>query len=303
MKKNVVIFSAIGALIFITLCSYSGGTAINGVDCTGAESASIMDPNPTGCSDSGMSCHATTPTTSLSVNIELDSFGVPTTHYVGGNTYIVKITCTNGSPFTLPKAGFQLAALKDTVSHTSNHNAGIWSATGLPPSTQLVLPSPSTQLTIMEQDSSINVTGGTFTRSFVWNAPLVGTGSISFWGAVCFINGDTVEDTADHWNTNHVVITEIAAPTSVSAASNTSEITAFPNPANDYCNIQWLNATPGAYNIQVMNLNGTALTASQIEVNTSSHSERLDTKNWVPGLYNVVIQKDNFSKSLIIVRQ
>ena len=222
-KRNVTLF-LIAGISSLALMSYKTGPALNGYDCTGAETGL---GNPTGCS--GASCHGTSATTGIAIAIEVDSTGgVPVTQYAPGLTYTIKITGTNNTANILPKYGFQVCAIKGTVAAPTPVNAGTLQSAGLPAGVAYRPASPGNYVAnIVEHSSPLNPatgTGGngtTYVQSFTWTAPAAGTGSVSVWAVLNAVNNDNNNSNADKWNTNHVALTEIvvAGPAPVAAFS------------------------------------------------------------------------------------
>jgi hypothetical protein len=299
MKKRILLLTAVLGMSYLLFSSHSAGPAAAGYDCTGAETANIPLANPTGCS-TGHGCHSTAATTGIDVAITLYAGGIPTTHYIGGQTYIVTITGTPGSATTNTWYGFQLNALKGTASASSNADAGTWSGTGLPTGTHKVAPGSFTQLTVMEHDMPLNMTGTSFSESFTWTAPAAGTGSISFWGAVNFVNHNTFADNSDVWNTNMAIITESTA--FVANVPNNISLTAFPNPVSNNLSLQMNNTQAGTYSLHVFDMNGRSVTTDNIEVSGTSHTSNINTTNWLPGTYQVVIEKDGSRQTIPVIK-
>ena len=284
MKKRFLLLTAIAGMGYLVFSSASAGPARAGYDCTGAESAGTGSfANPTGCM-SGGGCHGSAATGTITVALELDSAGVATTHYRPGKTYTIKITGTNGT------------------GTTTESDAGTWSSS-VPASTHVQAPGTYTQLTVAEHSSAISVSGTSFTQSFTWTAPTSNVGSISFWGAANFVNGNTNADAGDKWNTNHIQIDIWPSTLSVADISSEFTVNAFPNPATTNLNLQLANAQPGTYTVQVFSMNGSLVAAQNMEVNSASQPTNINTSNWATGLYNVVIEKDGSRKSLMVVRQ
>ena len=301
MKKRILLFTAIVGFGYLIFSSHAAGPARSGYDCTGAEAGGTGNyANPTGCSTGG-GCHNTSATGTISVAIVFDSVGVPTTHYKAGKTYTVKITGTN-SGASLPKYGFQLAAMKGNTIATTETDAGTWATTGLPASTHISSPTAYTYLTVAEHSSAIALVGSSFTDSFSWTAPVAGTGTISFWAAANFVNGNTGADAGDLWNTNHIVINEWSS-VSVANVSTDISVKAYPNPVTTNLNVQFDNAQEGAYSLQVFDLNGRMVTNENIVVNGTSQATNINTANWALGMYQVVLQKDGFSKTISVVKR
>jgi hypothetical protein len=293
MKKRILLFTAIAGFVSLGISSYHNGAARNGYDCTGAETAGTGSfVNSTGCMYPSSGCHATAANTNVIVGIELDSAGVPTTHYVGGGTYTVKIT-GDGTATANSHYGFQLSALQDSVSRSSNTNAGTWAATGLPAGTQKTAAGSFTQLTVMEQSGT--QTGTTFSKSCTWTAPAAGTGTISFWGVANFVDNDGNQNSADVWNTSHVIIHEWPASSTTSLASATVQVglSAFPNPVTNSLTVQMNNTLPGKYTLQVFDMSGRSVQAQTIEVSGISSSATINTSGWAIGSYHVVVTNGN----------
>ena len=301
MKKRILLFTATLGMAYMIFSSHAAGPAHAGYDCTGAETANTAFGNPTGCSTTH--CHAAAATTSIGVAIELDSAGVATTHYKGGGTYTVKITGTpTGTSNT--KYGFQLNALKGTASSTTNVDAGTWATTGLPAGTQCTPAgfTTFTTLTCMEHSSALTMTGSTFTEAFTWTAPVTGTGAISFWGAANFVNGNALADASDVWNTNMVIINEWPATSSVPNVMPNISLNAFPNPVSNNLSLQMDNTQAGTYTLQAFDMKGRVITTENIEVNGTSHTSNINTSNWLPGTYQVVVGKDGFNKVIPVIK-
>jgi len=146
------------------------------------------------------------------------------------------------------------------------------------------------------------MTGTSFTESFTWTAPASGTGAISFWGAANFVNHNALADNGDVWNTSSVVINEWPS-TSVATVANNIKLSAFPNPVRNNLNLQMDNTEAGTYNLQVFDMIGRTVANESIVVNGNSHTSNINTGNWQPGTYHVVIEKDGYRKVISVVKQ
>lgn len=213
-KRNVTFFALAAGLTILTLSSYNTGPALNGYDCTGAETGL---GNPTGCA--GGSCHGTSATAGITLAIEVDTIGgTPVTQYAPGITYTIKITGTNTTNNNLPKYGFQCGVIKGTAAAVTPVNAGTLQQVGLPGGVAYRAANPGNYVVnLIEHTTRLNPatgTGGngtTYVQSFSWTAPASGTGSVSVWAALNAVNNDQTNSTADKWNTNHVILTEAPA--------------------------------------------------------------------------------------------
>ncbi len=288
MKKSILLLTAVTGLAYVLLTSYAAGPATRQYDCTGAEAActGAFAGNPTGCT----TCHGSAAST-VTATVTLDSAGTTTTHYRGGMTYNVKITGTTTSTNT--KYGFQLSAMKGTTTATTVSDAGVFATTGIPASTHIKAPTAGTALTIAEQSSALTATGSTFTLSFPWTAPATGTGSISFWGAVNFVNGNGNDGAGDYWNVNHIAIAEWPLVSNgVASVENSLGVVAFPNPVSNTLNLQLGNTATGIYSVTVFDMSGKCISNQNIDVTSANYNTSLSTSNWTAGIYNVVIENN-----------
>ena len=204
MKKKFILLPLVLVLIYVVGSSYSSGPAlVGGIDGTGATTTA------------GCSCHTSATTTSVA--IELDTAGgTAVTHYVAGGSYTIKITGTNTSTTSLPKFGFQVAAVKLAGAGTSSAvNAGTLASTGLPAFCQN---SVAGSVNFIEHTAAINATTGTggsgttyVVSSIPWTAPIAGTGSVKLYGVINAVDG-TGGSGGDKWKNTNVTITELTAP-------------------------------------------------------------------------------------------
>ena len=298
MKKTLLLSFLGSGFACLMLCGNAAGPSfVNHFDCTGGESAGVgAYVNPTGCSAAGSSCHGTagSNTSTITVAIELDSAGgVPTKHYKAGLTYTVKITGTNMSGLSRPLYGFQLAALQDSVSTSSNADAGTWTTTGLPTGTHFTAPSTlGTQLSILEHSSpqTPSLLGGTqFTQTFTWTAPASGTGTISFWGAANFVNGDALASAADIWNTDSVWIHEWPHPASVAIVATQPVFGLYPNPAGNSINIRFGTGWNDNCSVRLLDMTGNCVASANVANVIAQKLLNIPVTNLAAGLYQCVV--------------
>ena len=306
MKKRILLFTLVGGMAVMVTSSWITGAANTaGFDCTGAETGLS---NPTGCAAPGNSCHSTSTTTGILVAIELDSAGVPVTHYKGGMSYTIKVTGTNNSTATnLSKYGLQVAVITGSVAATTPTNAGTFGT--LPTGTRLTSATPGSFVAnVIEnkvQMTPATGTGGagtTYVTSIPWTAPASGTGTISVWSALNAVDGNSLQDAGDLWNTNHAVFNELSNVGVANVLSNIS-INAFPNPATTNLNLQFTGAEEGNYSLQVFDLSGRTMTTENLAVSGNHFVTALNTANWAPGMYSVVLSKDGNTKAITVAKQ
>ena len=305
MKVRIVTTSFLLIAVSTLLLSYARGPATNGWDCTGAETGLN---NPTGCTNGG-GCHANSATAGITVAIQLtDSTGTAVSQYIGGKNYTVTLTGVNTTGSSLPRFGFQLTSIAGSVAQVTPVSAGTWSST-VPQGHVSAPQAGNFVVNLVEQSHAITAssgggaTGSTYVDSFTWTAPVVGTGTVSFWGVLNAVNGTGSADGGDLWNTNSLVITEDTVThtnTGITTVSQTNQINVYPNPVNDRLNIQVDNAAPGTCLISVFDLSGQLITTQTFETATT-HS--IGTSSWESGVYLIKIQQAGVSKVLRILKQ
>lgn len=276
MKKRTIIYWIAAIVCSAMLSSYHAGpAAANGWDCTGAESDF---QNPTGCSTGG-GCHSNAATPGINVSVELDSAGIPTTHYKGGMTYIVKIKGVNTTSSNLPFYGFQLGCITGTNSVTTPTPTGSWSSS-LPSGTHVAPPHSSWfTVPVVEQSYSLSPTSGTggngtvYSQSISWTAPLSGTGTISMWLALNAVNGNSNADAGDLWNTTHLAISELGFTGINDVAANSFSLNVYPNPAQTHLNFSYSLIETSNVSAQLYDLEG------KVVINLMNESQNAGEKN------------------------
>ncbi len=193
MKKKVILLPFVGLLFCLVLSGYrSGPGLVGGIEGTGASGLP------------GCSCHNATATPAIAVTIQLLSGGSPVTYYFGGDSYTVRISgLQTSSALSLPKFGFQLAAVKSLTS------IGVGAFTAI---TGTHLSTIST-ITLAEQSAAMTGVGGggmgtTYTVDIPWTAPPAGTGLVSIHGVINAVNGNGMAESGDKWNVNDIELPE-----------------------------------------------------------------------------------------------
>ena len=308
LRRRILLFTAIAGMgIAILTSGRNGAGAEKGYDCTGAETGL---GNVSGCAAT-TGCHGGSANAGLTLALTLDSAGgVATTHYTGGMTYTVTITGTNTTATTLPVFGFQVSCIEGSTSVTTPTNAGTFATSGLPTDV-IYTPATATEFVcnVIEHGHPIAATTGTgssgttYIESFKWTAPATGTGTVSFWGALNAAPGgaDTTVSTGTIWNTTKLTIGEWPS-TGVANVTNHISVTTFPNPVINNLTLQMDNTQAGIYSLQVFDLNGRIVTTENITVNGTSNTSTINTGNWAPGTYHVVIEKDGNRQVIPVVK-
>ncbi len=213
MKKKLILFPVVCALLYVLLTSYSEGPAYMGLgDLTGATGTASCASGP---------CHGFSATASTTVTVTLlNSSSVPVTTYTAGGTYTIKISGTNTSTTVtnLSKFGFQVSAVK-VVSGTTSDAGSFGTA---PTGTHVKTPSGGLTVSIWEHyngggSAAITATTGsggtgtTYTETIPWTAPSSGTGCITIYGILNAVNANGSQDPGDLWNNASLVVYEAVA--------------------------------------------------------------------------------------------
>src|ERR1035437_1696089 len=308
MKKKTIVYLLAASSCYIMISSYSAGPGAQGWDCTGAETGL---GNPAGCTGGG--CHAASATTGISVAVELDSVGVPTTHYKGGMNYTVKITGTNTTTNLLSKFGFQVGSIRGSVAATTPTNAGTWVAP-YPANTHYSAPQAGNFVVGVVEHimrlSPISGTGGqgtVYSETINWTAPVAGTGVISIWGVLNAVNANSGADAGDLWNTNHVVINEWPTGTAVaSLEQNLFNLNIFPNPVSDYATIDYTLEENANVKVELYDISGkkvTDLLCENQNIGQLHQAISLAAMNLKSGVYSMIMKSGEKATSRRIIVQ
>lgn len=210
MKKKFILMPVTAIMLYVALTASSGGP---GGDLTVG----------------GCSCHNAGPTASTNVSLQLMTTGLsPVTNYVGGGSYIIRITGTqtNGA-LVLAKYGYQVGVVSTTSTSTS---AGILATI---PQSHVITPS----ISIIEHtaaQSPISGTGGAGTiyqKDIPWTAPIAGFGGVTLLGVINAVKLDGVADGNDKWNNSSTALPELTQITGPGTVCTGSNITLASTPA------------------------------------------------------------------------
>ena len=291
MKKRIVLFTAIGGLLYLTLSSESSGPALFGNNRTGAK-ASL-----TTCGGGG--CHGgTNAATTVTITVDSGTTTTPVTKYVAGQLYTIKIAGTNSN--SNPKFGFEFASVSGTGA--SQVQAGTAVASSLP---AYVYSDALSGINIIEHGAALTATtAGVYNVSFQWTAPAAGTGNVTLYCTLNAVNGINGADAGDMSNNTSVVLSEETVPNSVSSISANTAIKAYPNPFSSQFKLQMNNADAGTYTVKVYDLGGRTLFNEAVEVNGGNVETNISTANWAPGFYGIqVINKNGAQRIIPVIKQ
>lgn len=290
MKKQIVLFTAFAALIYVSLSSYRSGPGLNGENRSGAKNST------TNCGGGG--CHGGN-SANTSVTITVDSTGaVPVTGYVPGMVYTIVINGSNTS--SLPNFGFQFAAVKGTG--TAQTSVGTFGTT-LPTGVRHTTTAQSGTLDFIENKQSIvAATAGTYTESFTWTAPAAGTGNVTMYCTLNAVDGNNSENSADKSANVSTVLSEIV-PASATSVDKTVSVKAFPNPTANELSVSVENAIPGTYHLSVIDINGKKVEDRMVNITGNNYSVSLNTVSWAKGAFFLHITNGTDMHVVPVVKQ
>jgi hypothetical protein len=303
MKKITFVYVLAAVCCFFIMTSYKTGAGTHGWDCTGAETGLS---NPAGCA----SCHGSAATAAITLSLELDSVGVPVTHYSPGMAYTVTITGTNTGTVSLPKFGLQIGAIKGSVAVVTPVNAGTWMMP-FPASTHYAAPQAGNFVVgVVEHTAAIAATTGTggtgttYVKTFNWMAPAAGTGTISLWAVLNAVNNNGTDDTGDKWNKTHIIINEWVTPAGIAdKATADFNVSLFPNPTSDKIHFTYTLNKRSNVSVNIMDINGKQI-SSLLNETQNEGTQTLDASaaSLNKGNYFVILNVDNdrVVKKLII---
>jgi hypothetical protein len=183
MKKSIFIFSAI---IAIAILFYPQAIISLSTGSPGGKTGSPSDN--TDCT----SCHTVISTTSTLTSINSN---IPSSGYVPGNTYTITAIIDPTSMLS----GFEVTCEENTT----NTKTGTFFIT-TPNETQLV--NNGSSVTHTAGGNSMN------TWSFNWNAPVAGTGEITFYGAFIEAGYPFGQNFDDHFSSTTLSVSEFISP-------------------------------------------------------------------------------------------
>ncbi len=281
MKKVILLFTSISALLYVALTSYSNGASAT----SKAHNAAVSGCGGAGC-HGGASSTATTAT--ITVKEKSSGMVVSNGKYKPGTTYEITVQGDNASA---AKFGYMFL-VRDAVNAQggtlANASAGSKIQT-IPPGTY----------TVAEHSSPINASMGSFTATFEWTAPAAGKGNINMNLAVNAVDG-TGTTANDEFNTASVVLTEDNTA-SISTLANSINVSTYPNPVKDVLNIAFSNAKSAQYHIQVVNMNGQVV-VDQTSTVAATSTITINTSNWTPGVYQLLLNNGQARESIQIVK-
>lgn len=282
MKRNVILFSALLGIGYLTLSSYKNGPANGGA---GNRTGSTTPPQT--CSQGG--CHMSESTKlSMSIGLLDNTTSMPVTDgkYIPGREYTVTLSGLYTGSSSYSHFGFQATAVN--VSKVSIGTlAASMSGTHL---------NTTTGVSLVEHNAPMAaVTTGTYVATFKWTAPAAGAGAATFYARMVANNNNNTpgDDTP-----NGITATYNENTTSIGELSADILTKVYPNPAKDQLNIGLDNAQAGEYAFNVYNAFGIRVHSEIKNINSSSFETTVNTSAIAAGTYFVQIVKDGAVRTL-----
>jgi hypothetical protein len=262
MKKHLSLLVSAGLIIFVILMASFGGNDL--------AHSSGADPGYTNSPGDGMNCTHCMGGTALPVTDWITS-DVPGAGYVPGNTYTITVTATGTG-----NKGFEVSPQDLT-----GNLIGILSAGS---GNKLV---GSGKYVTHTQASSANPK----TWTFQWNAPIVGAGDVTFYGAIV----------VGKLNTKTTTMT-ISQSTVGISENLTSGFTFFPNPADNQINVSFTIDLPAKVSLDLLSVNGAILSNLMGESFPAGNHSRNFSVTLPAGLYFLQLNtgKQNQIRKIVI---
>jgi len=237
MRNKIITLGLFSIVVTIALSAFfnAGGSH-------GAKTGSPADIN--NCTQ----CHSGSAQTAIS----WISTNIPSSGYIGGQTYTITVQGTHAS---VVRFGFEL-----TAEDANNAKVGIFTITNTA-ETKLVNSSHAVTHTgngITPDNDSIKA------WSFDWTAPAIGTGTIKFYAALLAANGNMSTSGDITYLTSLEVVEDVA--NGINNSSYESNITIYPSIVDEYINIKTQDISPKQ--IAIYNINGQMVISKRIDGNS-----------------------------------
>ncbi|HYD21986.1 MAG TPA: choice-of-anchor V domain-containing protein [Flavipsychrobacter sp.] len=279
--KRTLLLTTIAGMLYLGLGSNSTGPAAQFLNATGSPG---NNASCGGCHGGGAG------TTTGNVEIRKLSTGITgpvVTQYQADTVYIVKVVGNNAS---ISHFGFQLTALNG-----ANTNAGTFqNVTG-----SKHIGSVGSK-NIVEHIDQLAKTNNQYEATFNWKAPATGTGNVTFYGVINAVNNDGLAGGDKPGSPFTKLLTENT--TSVKELAATMELTAYPNPCTTNLTVQLNNPQPGTYTLRALDLSGKTLMTENTSINSAGHKTKINTANWPPGIYHIVLSYGAASTTLMVTK-
>lgn len=281
MKKQILLFTCVAAISYLTLSSHSNGPANNGYNRTGAKGTAAT------CGGGG--CHGTG--TGPTVSIMVHSGSTMVSNYHAGQTYSIHI---HGSGTTNNHFGFQFCAVTGTGS--AQATTGTYGT--LPGG---IVKHPLAGMSFIEHLLPLtSAAAGTFDTSFNWTAPATGAGTITMYCTINSVNNNGSEDGGDVSGNTSITLSEgVSVP---QLAANIG-IKAYPNPVGDNLHIQLDHADAGTYSFIITDISGRNIVSQNATITAADYNTNINTSSLIKGFYLLQIVKDDAQRTIQLVKE
>lgn len=288
MKKLALLFPLAVIFLYFTLSSNSGGMPGN---LTGNITSD-------GCGKTN-NCHGKPNSGVLLPFLLIDTNGNSVANYTPGRNYIVKMVVANTTGATLPKFGFQFTV----VSNATNTHVGQFLPSSLPAGERVDTLGTSV---VVQQRYKLSPSVGTgengssYTATAGWIAPPAGTGRITVYGGACLVDNNGTADTlTDYWNRSSLYFDEETTDVPL-AEGKLSGVTAWPNPVTGNLNLTIDQVRAEYVYAQIIDMAGRSL----LQKHFNTHEKTvINTADWAPGLYQLVLKAGNNEKTIPIIKR
>lgn len=276
--KKILLFSATIGIGSLALTSNSGGPGAAG---NGNRTGSTG--TAANCSSGG--CHSASSaktTGTFAIRVKSSSAVVTDGKYLPGTVYVVTLAGINTT--LLSKFGFQA-----TVTKADKSLAGTLTATAAGTAVRTSL-SPN----VIEHSSTRTGTSGAYSVEFDWTAPAKGAGTVTFYGIINAVNGNSSQDSGDEPSNGFTLSLTEGTPASIAAAPVNSTVKIFPNPCSNYLTVEGLSAK--TFTARVADL------AGRVIINAQSEGT-IDVAALQNGIYVLTITTDAGQQTSTFVKQ
>lgn len=275
MKRNLL-FTALTAAMFLVGMGLSQNVNSNANGAPAGSSGSTLD----GASCANSTCHVGT--ASVGTDVIINTGAIPSSGYVAGNTYTLSVTSLAVSTGTPAEYGYLI------TSESATAKAGTFTASSSDSKR------PMGNSSFMTHNNS----KASASWSFDWEAPVAGTGTVTFTAALNATNNNGMP-TGDQIFVSSKSVNE-GTPMSSINNLNSLGLNAFPNPAQDLLNVTGdLNADE--VTIEIFNLSG-ELMLTEVLTGVNQLSAPIDVRNMEAGLYLLRVTADQKVSTLRIAK-
>lgn len=288
-SKLLYLFFGLSLALFVFNSNSQGRAFSQSAGNTGAPGDQTLGSNPRTC----VSCHGVgSSTIQVAMDLQVaDATGnsIDMTGYSGGETYDVTVTVntTAGMPTGF---GFQAVALAADL-NVNGPQAGSWSDAGMN-----VRIASANNRSYAEQ----NGTSNSNEFKFKWNAPNTGTGKVSFYvcGNGVNRNNSTTGDGADCLT----LVLDENITSSTKDLSALAQVNVFPNPAQEFVQLQLNGEIAGDYELILTSSTGQILIQQNIQMVNGDNQHMINISNLPSGLYGLGLRGEEGSFSQTIIK-